>query len=91
MPDMYTASAHQIPERPILEQVTRAKRQAETEVILATLNSTRWNRKQAAVLLKVDYKALLYKMKSLGIEDKSILFEPSAGVDPIFETAGKIV
>jgi two-component system response regulator AtoC len=69
IPDMYAAPAHQIAERPILEQVTRAKRQAETEAILATLNSTRWNRKQAAVLLKIDYKALLYKMKKLGIED----------------------
>jgi two-component system response regulator AtoC len=68
-PEMYTAPTHQIAERPILEQVTRAKRQAETEAILATLNSTRWNRKQAAVLLKIDYKALLYKMKKLGIED----------------------
>jgi two-component system response regulator AtoC len=70
IPDMYTApAAHQVADRPILEQVTRAKRQAETEAILATLNSTRWNRKQAAVLLKIDYKALLYKMKKLGIED----------------------
>src|SRR5262249_17613319 len=53
---------------PILEQVTRAKHQAETEAILAALNSTRWNRKQAAALLKIDYKALLYKMKKLGIQ-----------------------
>ena len=55
---------------PILEQVTKAKQQAETEAILGALNSTRWNRKQAAVLLKIDYKALLYKMKKLGVEDK---------------------
>ena len=55
---------------PILEQVTRAKEQAETEAILAALNSTLWNRKHAATLLKIDYKALLYKMKKLGIEDK---------------------
>ncbi len=54
---------------PILEQVTKAKEQAETEAILAALNSTRWNRKQAAALLKIDYKALLYKMKKLGVED----------------------
>ena len=53
---------------PILEQVTQAKEQAETEAILAALNSTRWNRKRAAALLKIDYKALLYKMKKLGIE-----------------------
>jgi two-component system, NtrC family, response regulator AtoC len=57
---------------PILEQVTKAKQQAETEAILAALSSTRWNRKQAAALLKIDYKALLYKMKKLGVEDKPI-------------------
>jgi two-component system response regulator AtoC len=55
---------------PILEQVTQAKHQAETEAIVAALRSTRWNRKKAAALLKTDYKALLYKMKKLGIEDK---------------------
>jgi two-component system response regulator AtoC len=55
---------------PILEQVRRAKHQAETEAILAALTSTQWNRKKAASLLKIDYKALLYKMKKLGIETK---------------------
>lgn len=55
---------------PILEQVTQAKRQAEADVILNALNSTRWNRKQAAALLKIDYKALLYKMKKLGMDDR---------------------
>ena len=55
------------PRAPILEQVTRAKRQAETEAILAALQATHWNRKRAAALLKIDYKALLYKMKKLGV------------------------
>jgi two-component system response regulator AtoC len=55
---------------PILEQVRRAKHQAETEAILAALTSTQWNRKKAASLLKIDYKAMLYKMKKLGIESK---------------------
>ena len=54
----------------ILEQVTKAKQEAERAAILAALNSTHWNRKQAALVLKLDYKALLYKMKKLGIEDK---------------------
>jgi two-component system response regulator AtoC len=53
----------------ILEQVTKAKLQAETDAILAALNSTRWNRKRAARMLNIDYKALLYKMKKLGIDD----------------------
>jgi two-component system, NtrC family, response regulator AtoC len=66
---------------PILEQVTKAKQQAETEAILAALNSTRWNRKQAAALLKIDYKALLYKMKKLGVDDKPVTM-PSAAELP---------
>ena len=54
----------------ILQQVTKAKQQAEVDAILAALNSTRWNRKRAAELLEIDYKALLYKMKKLGVEDR---------------------
>ena len=54
----------------VLLRVTKAKQQAETSAILAALNSTRWNRKQAAALLRIDYKALLYKMKKLGIDDQ---------------------
>jgi two-component system, NtrC family, response regulator AtoC len=61
---------------PILEKVTQAKEQAEVETILAALNSTRWNRKQAATLLKIDYKALLYKMKKLGVEKKAAAMTP---------------
>jgi two-component system response regulator AtoC len=54
---------------PILKQVNKAKEQAETDAILAALNTTRWNRKQAAQILNIDYKALLYKMKKLSIEN----------------------
>ena len=53
---------------PILEKVDEAKRKAETEAILRALNASRWNRKQAAKILRVDYKALLYKMRKLEIE-----------------------
>lgn len=62
---------------PILEEVTRAKEQAEAEAILAMLEHTHWNRKRAAALLKIDYKALLYKMKKLGIDGDE---HQSAGV-----------
>jgi two-component system response regulator AtoC len=57
---------------PILERVSKARYQAEADAILAALNSTRWNRKQAAALLKIDYKALLYKMKKLGADDPAV-------------------
>jgi two-component system, NtrC family, response regulator AtoC len=57
----------------LLEQVTKANQQAEAETIILALQTTRWNRKRAAALLKVDYKALLYKMRKLGIEGKPAL------------------
>jgi two-component system response regulator AtoC len=66
---------------PILEQVTRARQQAETEAILAALNTTRWNRKKAAALLKIDYKALLYKMKKLAVDGRSPSMEGVASVE----------
>lgn len=55
----------------ILAEVNEARKKAEMDAILSALHSTLWNRKQAAKLLKVDYKALLYKMKKLGIGEKA--------------------
>jgi two-component system response regulator AtoC len=75
------------PATPILEQVTKAKQQAEAEAILAALNSTRWNRKQAAALLKIDYKALLYKMKKLNLED-NVISLPGPAKEPRVKAAG---
>lgn len=51
-----------------MEEVAKAERQAQVDAILHALNTARWNRKTAAALLQMDYKALLYKMKKLGIE-----------------------
>ncbi len=64
--------------KPSMEKVTEAQRKMEAEVILGALNKTRWNRKQAASMLGVDYKALLYKMKKLGLEDQQSAAAPSA-------------
>ncbi len=57
--------------RAALSRVDEARRAAEAEAILHALQSSLWNRKQAAKLLNVDYKALLYKMKKLGIGEKT--------------------
>ena len=54
-----------------LEEAARAKDEVEAVAILEALHSSRWNRKQAAALLKIDYKALLYKMKKLSIEERA--------------------
>jgi two-component system, NtrC family, response regulator AtoC len=80
------ASEAAAPVTPILEQVTKAKQQAEAEAILAALNSTRWNRKQAAALLKIDYKALLYKMKKLNLED-NVISLPGPAQEPRVKAA----
>ena len=54
---------------PILEQVTQAKYQAEKSAILSALSTTHWNRKNAAAVLNIEYRALLYKMRKLGIDE----------------------
>ena len=38
------------------------------EAIQKALDATRWNRKAAARLLQISYKALLYKIKQCGLE-----------------------
>ena len=55
----------------ILEEASRRKQETEAEVILQALHSSRWNRKQAAATLKLEYKTLLYKMKKLAIEERA--------------------
>ena len=44
-----------------------AKDGAEAEAIRKALDETNWNRKQAAILLKISYKALLYKIRQYGL------------------------
>src|SRR5882724_1491371 len=43
---------------------------AEREAILHALEQTRWNRLQAAKLLNISYRALLYKIKDSGLESE---------------------
>jgi len=82
-PVVPAAEIHTVPKAPeaaasVLEVVARAKNKAEIEAILKALQATRWNRKQAAMLLQIDYKALLYKMKRLGVEEQADGFARTA-------------
>jgi two-component system response regulator AtoC len=43
-------------------------REAEREVIGLALEQCRWNRVKAAKLLKISYRALLYKIKDMGLK-----------------------
>ncbi len=54
------------------EAARAASRQAERELILKVLGRTRWNRKRAAQELQISYKALLYKLKQIGLEDQAV-------------------
>ncbi len=44
-----------------------ASRRTEKELILQALERTHWNRKRAAQELQISYKALLYKIKQIGV------------------------
>ena len=85
------ADAEFVDDSPVLEQVIKTKEQAEADAILAALNCTRWNRKQAAARLKIGYKALLYRMKKLGMEDSPIpVVTKGQASRPIAMTATRI-
>jgi two-component system response regulator AtoC len=57
-------------ERVSLKRVAREAAQvAEARLIAKVLQRTRWNRKEAAAILQISYKALLYKMRDAGLSD----------------------
>src|SRR6516162_4137534 len=56
-----------------------AKDEAEAAAITQALEQTNWNRKQAAALLNISYKALLYKIRQYGIADVRSHHKLSAG------------
>jgi two-component system response regulator AtoC len=52
---------------PLKEVARAAARAAEREAIVRVLDQTGWNRVRAAKLLKISYRALLYKIKEVGL------------------------
>jgi len=65
-----TAAPGAVTRRPLKEVCKEATRKAETEAIVDALFHTHWNRRKAATLLKVSYKAVLNKIKEYGIESQ---------------------
>jgi DNA-binding NtrC family response regulator len=54
-----------------LKRIAREAAQvAERKLIEKVLTRTRWNRRHAAEILQISYKALLYKMKDAGLSDR---------------------
>ena len=57
-----------VPGRSLKEAAREASRHAERAMILNQLERTHWNRKRTARELQISYKALLYKLKQLGLD-----------------------
>ena len=71
-------------ERPSLKRIARdAALAAERESISMALEQTHWNRVKAAKLLKISYRALLYKIKDVGLKPARPQFQPPFHSDAI--------
>ncbi len=55
-----------------LKLLDRTRSKAMAKTILEALEATRWNRRKAAILLRIDYSVLLYRMKKLGINRREM-------------------
>src|SRR5580693_7035661 len=64
-----------IPLKRIAQQVTR---RMEHDVILKVLQANHWNRRKTAEILKISYRALLYKVRQAGLPAK----RPARRMDP---------
>jgi two-component system response regulator AtoC len=51
-------------------RLAEQSRQAESRLLLEALEATRWNRRQAAARLNLEYRAFLYKLQKYGIAEK---------------------
>ncbi len=63
--------------RDLKSLVRSLKDEAEMEAISKALERTKWNRKQAARILNISYKALLYKIRQYGLERVSTVLVAS--------------
>jgi two-component system, NtrC family, response regulator AtoC len=58
------------PEKATLKEVAKiAQRRAERSLLEKVLKQTKWNRRKAAHILDISYKALLYKIKECGLNE----------------------
>jgi two-component system response regulator AtoC len=63
----------EVPRTPMnFNHFAEASRSAESKLLIETLESSRWNRRQAAQQLNLDYKALLYKLQKYGIVHQKV-------------------
>ena len=70
IPDKTLSSGRQENPQSLKQAAREASRKAERHMILESLERTHWNRKRSARELQISYKALLYKLKQLGLDDE---------------------
>jgi two-component system, NtrC family, response regulator AtoC len=66
-PSFSVAADGSIPLKRISQQATR---RIEHEIILKVLQANHWNRRKTAEILKISYRALLYKVRQAGLPAK---------------------
>jgi transcriptional regulator with GAF, ATPase, and Fis domain len=72
VPPIPPAPQSPVPLTGSLKDIARsAAREAERGLIYRTLQQTRWNRREAAQILGISYKALLYKIKEAELDKAS--------------------
>ena len=63
---------------PLKKYVKAAVLKVEKELILKVLRHNRWNRKKSARMLKISYRALLYKLKECGLDQRETVLPGEA-------------
>lgn len=63
-----------------IDRLAEQTRLAEAKLLLEALEATRWNRRQAAARLNLDYRAFLYKLQKFGIAEKKEKAEAECGI-----------
>lgn len=76
-PALSTPAGENIPLKHIAKQATQ---QLEQEVILKALQTNQWNRRKTAEVLKISYRALLYKVRQAGLPPKRPRQKPDAAL-----------
>ena len=65
-----------------LKKLTRQTvRKIEARIILSALHANNWNRKKAARALGISYRALLYKLKEVGVPQRRATIPATRGED----------
>lgn len=62
-----------------------AVREMERTVIMEALKANQWNRRKTAEVLKISYRALIYKIRDAGLSQRQGHARPSAGVNAAAE------